>query len=123
MIEIYQDYSTVISQATAIFALMAIDTILGTLAAWKDKRLNSGGAKKGLFKIAAYFGTWAGILTFGKLAGVPGTEYFSGIVVLYVAATELISILENAGKLGLKLPKAITNRLERLKDQLDDNQK
>jgi len=120
MFEIHQDYDTVISQAIAIFALMAVDTILGTLAAWKTKRVNSSGAKKGLFKIAAYFGTWAGMLVFGKLVSLPGTEYFSGIVVLYVAATELISILENSSKLGLKLPKSLKNRLEKIKDQLDD---
>ncbi len=65
------------------------------------------------------------IIYFGLIAAGNMTEYaipvLSGIIdetlLAFLALTELISILENIGKLGFAVPKKLLNKLEELKDE------
>jgi toxin secretion/phage lysis holin len=118
------DYGLVAAEVTPVITLVFIDFVLGFILAWKERRLSSSGAKKTIYKIAAYICTW---MAFKLASAIPALEVpmltmASGVAALAVIV-ELISILENANKLGLKLPGWIRQRLEKLKDQLDDSER
>lgn len=50
-----------------------------------------------------------------------GMDYVRNTVIIGFLANELISIVENAGLLGVRMPPAITNILEVLKRKENDN--
>lgn len=106
----------------AIIALMALDYITGVLCGIAAKKLSSETGFKGLVKklmilviiavahLVDYYiiGTGSALMT---------------AVILFFAANEGISILENAAMLGLPIPKKLRDILEQLKesDNNDDN--
>lgn len=100
----------------AIIALMAMDYITGILCAISTKTLSSEVGFRGLVKklmiliiiavahlVDAYIiGTGSALMT---------------AVILFFAANEGISILENAALLGLPIPKKLKEVLEQLKEE------
>ena len=96
----------------AFTVFVVIDYITGVLAAIFQKRLSSEQGIKGIIK---KIGLFALVIvaqicdtTFG-LDGVVRTT-----VVLFVVANEAISILENLGNIGVKIPKKLTTVLAQL---------
>jgi toxin secretion/phage lysis holin len=103
----------------AIIALMAMDYVTGILCAAASKTLSSEIGYKGLVKKLM-------ILIIIAVAHLVDT-YIIGTgsalmtaVILFFAANEGISILENAAKLGLPVPKKLTEVLEQLKDESEN---
>lgn len=95
-----------------LLALQALDIVLGVLLAWTDRTLRSGAIWRGVAKKA------------GALIVIGVTHLIdpvlrlnvSTVVAVYYCASESLSILENAGRLGVPLPKILTDRLEKLRD-------
>jgi toxin secretion/phage lysis holin len=100
--------------AFAIF--MACDYITGLMAGAKDKKVSSKRAFKGL-------GKKVGMITFVIIANqldiITGNKdgFLRDAMLMFLIATEGISIVENLGSLGLKVPPFILKVLEQLSDK------
>ncbi len=112
-------YGEITGLFVAIIALMALDYITGIFCAVSTKTLSSEIGFKGLVKKLMILV----IIAVGHLvdAYIIGTgSAFMTAVILFFAANEGISILENAALLGLPVPEKLRNVLEQLKDKEDD---
>lgn len=109
---------------TTLIIFMAIDYLAGLVVAgvFKQSQKSDSGAlesragwkglcRKGmslLFVLIAY-----------RLDLMIGTDYIRDAVVIGFCANELISIVENAGLMGLPLPKPIMKALDVLRDKAE----
>lgn len=101
----------------ALIAFMALDYITGVVVGWFRRTLSSstgfqGLAKKGLILCVVAVGH---ILDTQLLGG--GSSVCRSAVIGFYLANEGLSILENAGNLGLPLPQKLRAALEQLRDK------
>ncbi len=96
-------------QFTGVFVALgfnALDMLTGLTSAIKNKNVVSGKMRDGLFKklafVLCYALAWA-IDSYGSYIGFNISVKILPIIVLYVCATELVSILENIDKINPKL--------------------
>lgn len=118
---------------TVMIALMAIDYITGLMIGWLGKspktetgHLSSsvgwaGLAKKAGELLAVIVGVLLDTLAVEQL-GYQGAVFRMGMM-LYITATEGISVLENLGLLGVPLPGFVRKALEQLQQQSGDGEK
>lgn len=109
-----------------LIAFMAVDFVMGLLLAGvfhnsnktESGNLNSKVGWKGLCKkcISLLF-----VLVAHRLDVSLGTSYIRTATIIGFIANEVISIVENAGLMGLPLPSAITKAIDILKNRDDDN--
>ena len=104
----------------AVIALMAIDYVTGVIVAVLDKKLSSEVGFRGLVKklfilVLIAVGHILDAHVIGQGAAVMTA------VMLFFAANEGISILENAAALGLPVPKKLRDVLEQLKNKDGDD--
>jgi toxin secretion/phage lysis holin len=103
--------------AFAIF--MVCDYITGVMVGFKEKQVNSYRAFRGLAKKV-------GMITFVIVANqldiITGNKdgFLRDAMLMFLIATEGISIVENLGKLGLKGPSFLVKALEQLSDKGED---
>lgn len=103
----------------ALIAFMVLDYITGLSVAIVRKELSSEVGFKGIFKkvlilILVGVGNILDVHVLGE-----GSVCRSAVIGFYLA-NEGISILENAGKLGLPLPKKLLEILKQLKNKEDE---
>lgn len=97
-----------------LFVLIGIDTITGMSVAFQNKNFSSSQSFKGLKKILLFFGL---VIASHQITRYSGNfQFLEDGVVLYCAANELLSIIENSGKLGVPLPAWIIERLKAFKE-------
>lgn len=101
----------------ALIAFMALDYVTGVVVGWVRRSLSSstgfqGLAKKGLILCVVAVGH---IMDTQLLGG--GSSVCRSAVIGFYMANEGLSILENAGNLGLPLPQKLKNALAQLKDK------
>ena len=100
----------------ALLAFIVIDYITGLMVAIVNKTLNSSVGFKGLAKKVF-------ILLLVLIANIldvhimGGSGVVRGVVIAFYLANEGISILENAGKLGVPYPQKLKDVLEQLKEE------
>ena len=106
----------------ALIAFMAVDTILGWLIAilkLSDKspggRLSSAAGFRGLIKKGCCLLVIVVAVHLDLLIGTNGITRDTAI--LAFALNELLSIVENMGKMGITIPKGIANALDTLSDR------
>lgn len=93
-----------------LFILIAIDTVTGIAVAIKTGSFSSVKSFRGIKKILLFFLL---IIASHQVVRYSGSfQFIEDGVVLYCAANELISILENIHQLGLPAPKWIVDKLE-----------
>jgi toxin secretion/phage lysis holin len=103
--------------AFAIF--MACDYVTGLLAGAKSQKVSSKRAFRGL-------GKKVGMITFVIVANqldiIVGNKdgFLRDAMLMFLIGTEGISIVENLGKLGIKIPHFIMKVLEQLSDKGED---
>lgn len=100
--------------AKALIALMFLDYLSGLWVGYKQQNLNSKRAFKGIQKKFLILVLLCGASIMNKL--VPGLE-FRTLVGLFYCTTELLSIIENAGKVGVPIPVKLKKALEQLRDE------
>lgn len=97
-----------------LLAFVLIDYLTGVLVAIKDKNLNSKIGYAGLFKKVMIFL----LVIIGNLIDVniicQGATFRTAVIFFYIS-NEGISIIENAGNLGLPIPKKLLDVLAQLK--------
>lgn len=97
------------------FILLIIDYITGILKAIYNKKLNSTIGVKGIVKKVVYICIVALATQIDLILGSTGA--IRTIILYFFIANEGLSIIENAGKMGIKLPKKLTDVLEQLKKE------
>lgn len=101
----------------AVLCLMALDYITGVAAAFVTKRANSKLSWKGILKkfVMLLVLSMAHILDVYVLkTGANGAAMMTLVEFLFIS-NEGLSVIENAGKLGIKLPDALQKALVQLK--------
>ena len=115
-------YGEITGLFIAITALMALDYITGILCGIAAKALSSEVGFRGLVtKLMVLVIIAVGHLIDTYIIGT-GSALMTAVI-LFFAANEGISILENAAKLGLPIPQKLRDILEQLRkdDDHDDN--
>ena len=99
-----------------LLAFVLIDYLTGVLVAIKDKNLNSEIGYVGLFnKVMIFLLVVIGNLIDVNVIGQGAT--FRTAVIFFYISNEGISIIENAGNLGLPIPKKLLDVLAQLKSE------
>ena len=106
----------------ALIAFVVIDYITGVMCAIVDKKLSSEVGFKGIFKKVLIFilvgvGNIIDVQVLGQ-AGVLRTA-----VIFFYLSNEGVSLLENAGHLGLPIPTKLKAVLEQLHDRAEKEEK
>lgn len=115
---------------TVMLALMAIDYITGLVIGWvgKSPKTDSGHlssavgwaglAKKAGELLAVIVGVLLDMLAVEQL-GLQAAMFRTGMI-LYIVATEGISVLENLGILGVPMPGFVVKALEQMQQASED---
>ena len=106
----------------ALIAFVVIDYITGVMCAIVDKKLSSAVGFRGIFKKVLIFvmvgvGNIIDVQVLGQ-AGVLRTA-----VIFFYLSNEGVSLLENAGHLGLPIPAKLKAVLEQLHDRSEKEDK
>lgn len=100
----------------ALVAFVVIDYITGIMCAVVDKKLSSAVGFKGIFKKVLIFAlVGVGHILDTRIIGA-GSVLRTAVIFFYLS-NEGISLLENAGHLGLPIPKKLKSILEQLHDR------
>ena len=111
-----------------MIAVMLLDYISGMAAAWSQKTLNSRCGVMGIIKKVGYIalvavGIAVDYLITSALINVGislQVNYCFGMMIsVWLIINELLSILENLGRLGIPLPDFLVRAVERLRDGVD----
>lgn len=102
-----------------LVAIIVLDYITGVLIAILDKTLDSNIGFRGLCKKMMIFALVYLAVLVDKATGTSIVRTFT---IMFYIANEGISVLENAGKLGVPYPKPLKNILIQLKAKNDGEQ-
>ena len=110
---------------TTLIIFMAIDYASGIIVAGvfhKSSKSDSGGLNShiGWQGICRKGITLAIVLIACRLDLLIGTSYIKDAVIIAFCANELISIVENAGLMGLPIPNVITKAIDVLKEKSNE---
>lgn len=113
------------SGMTTLLALMIIDYITGLLIAgvWQKSNKSESGAlesKAGWKGLCRKCMTLVFVLIAYRLDLALGTEYIRDAIVIGFIVNEVLSIIENAGVMGLPLPKMLYKAVELLKEKTEE---
>lgn len=101
-----------------LVAFVAIDYITGVLAAGVRREISSSVGGRGIARKVLIFV----LVACGHLVDMAlGTaDVIRDAVIYFYIANELLSIIENAGEIGLPVPDILKNAIERLKGKEQD---
>ena len=105
----------------ALVIFVVADYITGIAKAATQGKLSSAVGFKGLLKKVMIFV----LVMVGTVVdkAIPAANHaIRSAVIMFYIANEGLSILENAGELGLPLPNALKNALEKIKAQTEDKE-
>ncbi len=110
---------------TALCVFMIVDYITGLLVAGvfhASNKTENGGleSRAGWKGIIRKVTTLAIVLVASYVDRVMGMTFVRDAVIIGFLANEAISIIENAGLMGLPLPKAVVNMIDLLKIRADE---
>ena len=106
----------------ALLAFVAIDYVTGVMCAIVDKKLSSSVGFRGIFKKILIFAlVGVGHIIDTMVIGT-GSVLRTAIIFFYLS-NEGISLIENAGHLGLPIPAKLKSVLEQLHDRADKEDK
>ncbi len=107
-----------INSLGALFVLVLMDFVSGITASKKaGDPIRSAKIRHTALKITAYFGAIAG----AHLAESGVFSYIAVIdetVIAFFLITELVSLMENVGRMGFETPKKVLNQLTDIKSKL-----
>lgn len=97
----------------ALVAFVAVDYATGVMCAVTDRKLSSGVGFKGIFKKVLIF-MLVGIGNILDVQVVGSGSVMRTAVIFFYISNEGVSLLENAGHLGLPIPEKMKEILEQL---------
>ena len=102
----------------ALIAFVVIDYITGVMCAIIDRKLSSAVGFKGIFRKVLIF-LLVGIANIIDVQVVGTGAVLRTAVIFFYISNEGVSLLENAGHLGLPIPEKIKTVLEQLHDRAE----
>ena len=102
----------------ALIAFVVIDYITGVMCAIIDRKLSSAVGFKGIFRKVLIF-VLVGIANIIDVQVIGTGAVLRTAVIFFYISNEGVSLLENAGHLGLPIPEKIKTVLEQLHDRAE----
>lgn len=102
----------------SLLIVIVIDYITGVISAIYNKKLNSTIGLKGILKKFSYLIIVSLSVILDRIVGDTGA--IRTLVIYFFVANDGISIVENIGKMGVPLPKKLTEVLEQLRNKGDE---
>lgn len=102
----------------ALIAFVVIDYITGVMCAIIDRKLSSAVGFKGIFRKVLIF-LLVGIANIIDVQVIGTGAVLRTAVIFFYNSNEGVSLLENAGHLGLPIPEKIKTVLEQLHDRAE----
>ena len=102
----------------ALIAFVVIDYITGVMCAIIDRKLSSAVGLKGIFRKVLIF-LLVGIANIIDVQVIGTGAVLRTAVIFFYISNEGVSLLENAGHLGLPIPEKIKTVLEQLHDRAE----
>lgn len=102
----------------ALSAFVVIDYLTGVMCAITDKKLSSAVGFKGIFRKVLIF-LLVGIANVIDVEVIGTGAVLRTAVIFFYISNEGVSLLENAGHLGLPVPEKIRSVLEQLHDRAE----
>lgn len=114
------------SALTTLLIFMAVDFVTGLIVAGvfhKSPKTEKGAleSRAGFKGLCRKFLILAFVMIANRLDIVLGFDYVRTFVCISFMCNELLSIVENAGLMGVPIPAIITNCIEILKSKADEN--
>ncbi len=106
----------------ALIAFVVIDYITGVMCAIADKKLSSSVGFKGICRKVLIF-LLVGIANILDVQVIGTGSVLRTAVIFFYISNEGVSLLENAGHLGLPIPVKIKTVLEQLHDRAESEEK
>lgn len=106
----------------ALVAFVAIDYITGVMCAVTDKKLSSEVGFKGICRKVIIF-MLVGVANILDTRVIGTGSVLRSAVIFFYLSNEGISLLENAGHLGLPIPEKLKAVLEQLHDRAEKEEK
>ena len=106
----------------ALLAFVAIDYLTGVMCAVVDKKLSSAVGFKGIFKKVLIF-LLVGIANLIDVQVIGTGSVLRTAVIFFYISNEGVSLLENAGYLGLPIPTKMKDVLEQLHNRAEKEEK
>ena len=103
----------------ALIAFVVIDYITGVMCAITDRKLSSAVGFKGIFRKVLIF-LLVGIANIIDVQVIGTGAVLRTAVIFFYISNEGVSLLENAGHLGLPIPEKIKTVLEQLHDRAEN---
>lgn len=100
----------------ALIAFAVVDYLTGIMCAIVDRTLSSTVGFKGIFKKLLIF-ILVGVANVIDVQVIGNGSVIRTAVIFFYISNEGISLLENAGRLGLPIPVSIKNVLQQLHDK------
>lgn len=102
-----------------LLIFIVLDYITGVAAAWKTKTLRSSVGFEGLFKKGSIFLI---VILAAQLDRITGNaaNVFRTATAFFFIANDGLSVLENVGEMGVKLPSFIAKALMKMRDSNDN---
>ncbi len=104
---------------TALLVMMVLDYVTGIMCAIVDKQLSSAVGFKGIFKKVLII-MLVGVAHIVDLHVIGTGEALRSAVICFYLSNEGVSVLENAGRLGLPIPEKLKAILAQLHDKLPE---
>ncbi|MCM1024713.1 MAG: phage holin family protein [Prevotella sp.] len=98
----------------ALIILIVMDYVSGVIAAAAEKRLSSAAGAKGIAK-KVFMLLIVAAANVADINIIGEGHVLKSVTAMFYAANECISIIENAGRLGVPVPKKLLDVLEQLK--------
>lgn len=105
----------------ALIAFVVIDYITGVMVAILEKKLSSAIGARGIFKKVLIF-TLVGVGNLIDLYVIQNGSAIRTAVIFFYLSNEGISIIENAGIIGLPIPEKLKKVLEQLNKEDKHNE-
>ena len=102
----------------ALIALIVLDYISGVIAAAVEKRLSSGVGAKGIAK-KIFMLLIVALANIVDINVIGDGHVLKTVTVVFYICNECISLIENAGRIGVPVPKKLLDVLEQLRDKDD----
>lgn len=120
--ELFKAYHAIVNDVYIHIAvgIIILDIITGYAKAFVQHRLNSSVGLIGLCKHIVMILIIIAAYPYLMLLGFKGIAY--SIIIFYIA-TYAISLIENLDGIGVPVPKWLVRRLEKLKNQFDEEPK
>lgn len=99
----------------ALIILIVMDYVSGVVAAIAEKKLSSAVGAKGIAK-KVFMLLIVAMANVADINIIGEGHVLKSVTAMFYAANECISLIENAGRLGVPVPKKLLDVLEQLKE-------